>query len=672
MRHITFALVFSVLALPLAASAPTPGSQTPKSLHLLTGGDIDPAAPRVTPAPDSDHASTVVVVQFHEGVPASLAGSSFDLDARTLTYLPDDALVVRASRSEAQALSNHPAVRWVGPYDKSWRLSPEIAREQARQFAAPEAPLSLELALWRGSREERVLQLLEQLGAGNVRGRSADAGNTRILFLLPADKLDALAQLDDIAWIEPAPALTRRNTTSNWVLQSNSNGVTPVWSRGLHGEGEIVGHIDGELDLNSCFFRDSVSNIPGVSHRKVVAYFDPPGSESHGTHTAGTIAGKNVNGSLNNAGIAYEARIAHALDWNVEGFLDTPSTLKVAFLRAQDVGAWIHSNSWGDDNRTSYTFWCRDIDEYLWENEDAVVVFATSNESTLKTPENAKNCVAVAGADSPPFQESVYTGGVGPTYDRRRKPDVVAVGRNVVSARSSTTCSILTASGTSMAAPAVAASAALIRQYFREGFYPTGVATPADGFIPSGPLLKAVLLNGTADMTTHVGFPGNREGWGRLLLDRSLYFEGDTRTLLVGEQRRAQGIATSEVVEFAFDVESSGEPLFVTLTWYDPPAAHAAATAWINNLDLQVISPSDALYRGNVFSSGVSTTGGVADGINNVEQVRLASPETGEWTLRIVGQNVPMGPQGFAWAISGAVSATITDPSNTNDFLRID
>jgi hypothetical protein len=169
-----------------------------------------------------------------------------------------------------------------------------------------------------------------------------------------------------------------------------------------------------------------------------------------------------------------------------------------------------------------------------------------------------------------------------------------------------------------------------------------------------------------------VGFPGNSEGWGRLLLDRSLFFQGDARTLIVGELRKNQGLATNDVVEVTFDVDSSSEPLFITLTWYDPPAAHSAANAWINNLNLEVISPSDALYRGNVFSSGASVTGGSADNINNVEQVRLASPASGEWTLRIVGQNIPIGPQGFAWAISGAVSETVTVPPGTNDFLWID
>ena len=40
--------------------------------------------------------------------------------------------------------------------------------------------------------------------------------------------------------------------------------------------------------------------------------------------------------------------------------------------------------------------------------------------------------------------------------------------------------------GTSMAAPAVAAAAALVRQYFMAGFYPSGQANEGDAITPSG------------------------------------------------------------------------------------------------------------------------------------------------------------------------------------------
>lgn len=48
--------------------------------------------------------------------------------------------------------------------------------------------------------------------------------------------------------------------------------------------------------------------------------------------------------------------------------------------------------------------------------------------------------------------------------------------------------------GTSMAAPVVAGSLALVRQYFADGWYPSGAPQAASAFLPSAPLLKAVLL----------------------------------------------------------------------------------------------------------------------------------------------------------------------------------
>ena len=45
-----------------------------------------------------------------------------------------------------------------------------------------------------------------------------------------------------------------------------------------------------------------------------------------------------------------------------------------------------------------------------------------------------------------------------------------------------------------MATPIAAGSAALVQQYFQEGWYPTGVATTANKIQPSGALIKAVLL----------------------------------------------------------------------------------------------------------------------------------------------------------------------------------
>ena len=48
-----------------------------------------------------------------------------------------------------------------------------------------------------------------------------------------------------------------------------------------------------------------------------------------------------------------------------------------------------------------------------------------------------------------------------------------------------------------MATPLIAGSAALVRQYFLSGAYPTGKANAANVFKPSGALVKAVLIRYT-------------------------------------------------------------------------------------------------------------------------------------------------------------------------------
>ena len=89
--------------------------------------------------------------------------------------------------------------------------------------------------------------------------------------------------------------------------------------------------------------------------------------------------------------------------------------------------------------------------------------------------------------------DGAYTGVAGfssrgPASDGRIKPDLLAPGEKIASVRSdgdlsSNQCDanlgsagliVATASGTSMSTPVVAANALLVRQYFEEGWYPSG------------------------------------------------------------------------------------------------------------------------------------------------------------------------------------------------------
>lgn len=90
----------------------------------------------------------------------------------------------------------------------------------------------------------------------------------------------------------------------------------------------------------------------------------------------------------------------------------------------------------------------------------------------------------------------------------RIKPDLLAPGVNVISARgsgaqrsaaspssSTAACSsdLVGASGSSTSAALVASAAALVRQYFRGGFSPGGYRGSSDPWMPSAALVRAVL-----------------------------------------------------------------------------------------------------------------------------------------------------------------------------------
>src|SRR5262249_39548514 len=60
--------------------------------------------------------------------------------------------------------------------------------------------------------------------------------------------------------------------------------------------------------------------------------------------------------------------------------------------------------------------------------------------------------------------------------------------------------------------------------------------------------------------------------------------------------------------------------------------------------------------KGNVFTGGVSTPGGTADDRNNVEQVHIAGPAIGQWTVRVSATAVNVQQQGYALVVAGDIT----------------
>ncbi|HPQ41800.1 MAG TPA: S8 family serine peptidase, partial [bacterium] len=513
-----------------------------------------------------------------------------------------------------------------------------------------------------------------------------------------------LASLETVRMIEERGEYYALNDETQEVLQSGwvASG-TPVWDAGIHGEGQILGHMDSGVDPDHCFFHDPGQPLPSANpnpaHRKIIAYrtyaegvaYDKC-ENGHGTHTAGTAAGYTSNAAgIDYIGMAYAARMTVADvgkdDWLgcYLGYLSVPSNLTGAYTDAYTDGARIHTNSWGSTENT-YDAMASQTDTFMWNHKDFLIFYAIGNSGpdagTMGTPATAKNIVAVGGCLNEPDQNTVWSSSSrGPVSGSgRMAPALMAPssdGTGMFGGIDSSasdgqtgplTCGFVGSGyqGTSMACPAAAGSALLVRQYFTDGYYPTGSAVPGNGFSPSAALMKAVMINGAANMTNASARPNSDQGWGRVHLDQSLFFAGDTSKLIVHDV--TAGIATGGEHDYTISVQSASEPLRITAAWTD-----AAGNFLVNDLDLELLH-GGTTWIGNNFQNGWSTSGATRDRTHPVECIFLNTGTfaPGQYVVRIRGYTVPSGEPGglqpYALAITGDIaSGSPPTPTPTPD-----
>ena len=149
-------------------------------------------------------------------------------------------------------------------------------------------------------------------------------------------------------------------------------------------------------------------------------------------------------------------------------------------------------------------------------------------------------------------------------------------------------------------------------------------------------MIKGLLTNSTTYLTgTGAGdsLPGRNQGWGLANVGRA--FDGVPRLLIDQDQPLSD---TGQVITVKGHIADPSKPFRVSLVWTDAPGV-LLANPVVNDLDLQV-DVGGATYLGNVFAGSVSTPGGPADKLNNVESVWAPDGVSGEFTVRIIAANI--------------------------------
>jgi len=699
-------------------------SRTP--IVSINGNNIDPEGQRPVlqalglESEDASH-SDYILVQSVEPLSNEQEDELESLGVDIQEYVSHNTYLCGFKGTDLESIRQLPFVSWANVYLDIFVIQDSLktqggTRELASFPAVPKDRISktVDVVLHKDVDTGSSRVLLEIAAAAHADPETLDVGSSKVRFKVQNQYLDDLAHLDAVKVIQPVYPARLFNNRAAQVLGA------PVQVNGTQyeGEGQVVAVADTGFDKGS-----TIDTHPAFSNRVKELYaLGRPGRsddpDGHGTHVCGSVLGDGFSASMggNIRGTAPKATLVlQSLLDRSNGLSGIPHDFEDLFSPPYEKnGARIHTNSWGSSDperrQIPYTKSSEEIDNFVWDHQDMVILFAAGNDGIdadrngvidprqIGSEAAAKNCITVGASEnnrpeipitygqrwpSGPIGKDLMAdkpdglaafSSRGPTLESRIKPDVVAPGTAVLSTRSRRVVNADAhfgtsqdpewwfLAGTSMATPLVAGCVAVLR----ETLVKSGVQTP------SAALLKAMLINGAVAIPgqyvpSETGpSPNSNSGFGRVNLSNSVispnqagcgYREGGalaqgaSEELLIDipNQRDFMEAQEKSTSTAAFN----GPVLKVTLVWTDPPGNMLQ-----NDLDLIVISSDQTEKHGNMGDKAGF------DRCNNVEQVEWMNIPDGKVKIIVRAYHIfkKTCPQPYAlvWSINQSPKSTIT------------
>jgi subtilisin family serine protease len=540
-----------------------------------------------------------------------------------------------------------PELRAAAPILPEYKQEESVRRRTIGNWAVREdGTVLLRVEVWRDADFDNAADAVRAL-AQEITER-APAFDWMAVRVRP-EQIDAVTRLNGVSWVEPVPPpIQKLNDQSRSQAFVDMVQAAPY---NLSGQGINVAIWDGgAVAAAHADFQGRLTIV------------DPVGADSHATHVAGTAAGSGVRSQASGGaanqwrGMATQAQI---LSWDYQG------TVPNEYLNGiQNLTIHLANNSWGHvigsgngncDRYGDYDGHARDFDRIVHGDiggRAIPVVFAAGNErddgdcgmsggpafnnySVIPTPQTAKNVITVGAINSNDLTMTDFSSW-GPVDDGRLKPEVVAPGCQVGGDNGITSTNLTNGygmmCGTSMAAPAVSGTVALLLQHYQATY----------GTMPVPAAIKALLVHTARDL----GRPGPDYAFGYGLIDAQRAVDA-IRTRQISEGN-LESDGQIDIVQL--NVPAGTPEIRVTLAWDDQAAASWAPQTLVNDLDLRLVAPSGQAHQPFVLNPAMpaSDPDHGTDNINVVEQVLVAGPEPGLWQVEVRGTRLAQGPQRYA------------------------
>lgn len=630
------------------------------------------------------------------------------LDIKLIEYIPRYKYKVLLNFNKLQEINKLSFVRNVSLYDE--KDTGVVSVKSQKMRGGIQQKLKFDIRL----HEELGLQkILDWLNSNSISVEGHGKKKIRIKSQQDSPLLKAIARLTEVATVEEYIEPKLFNDRARELMNIDSNNGIINNNFEFKGQGQTVAVADTGIDDQHPDFQNRI--IAAIALGRNGDFSDPNG---HGTHVTGSVLG---DGSASNGdfrGVASEANLVfQSLMDNNGGLSGIPIVLEDLFEEAYLQGARIHNNSWGAATDSRYTVNSIEVDEYVDIRRDMLVLIAAGNEGTannplhtsagfvdwlsIGSPASSKNSLTVGASRSdrntggvsqltynqawpgsfpdPPIANQTISGSPesiagfssrGPCDDMRIKPDVVAPGTDIISTKSSVASiqnfngtvpgnnQYAFMNGTSMACPLVSGCAALIREYY------STVEIYQD---PSAALIKATLINGarklfgTDSVADHNSNPNYHQGFGRIDIINSIpnTQNQDLKIEYVDSWKTDALKFTRSGERFRFIIDvGANHPFRICMVYTDVPGR-----ALQNNINLfsefQETSGNTFKVIGNEEFSNLPGNLHIPDPHNNVEVVRIETPNTGRCLIQLTASNLLQIDQDFALVVTGDLKSNL-------------